>query len=57
VAATVGKYGWDGGFGTSWYVDPAEEMITILLTQAAFTSAAPPPIVRDFWTAAYGAIE
>lgn len=57
VAATPGKYGWDGGFGTSWYADPEEHMVTILLTQAAFTSADPPPVVRDFWTAAYAAID
>jgi hypothetical protein len=26
-----GRYGRDGGYGTSWYVDPAEDMIGILL--------------------------
>ena len=57
VAGTVGKYGWDGGFGTSWYSDPGEEMVTILMTQAAFTSPDPPGIVRDFWTSAYQAID
>ena len=38
----VGTYGWDGGLGTTWRNDPSEEMITILLTQAAFTSPVPP---------------
>ena len=38
----VGKFGWDGGFGTSWYSDPTENMVTILMTQAAWTSASPP---------------
>ncbi len=57
ISDSIGKYGWDGGFGTSWYADPAEEMVTILLTQAAFTSATPPDIVLDFWTAAYAAID
>jgi CubicO group peptidase (beta-lactamase class C family) len=57
IANVPGKYGWDGGTGTSWYVDPAEEMVTVLLTQAAFTSANPPLVVRDFWTAAYQAID
>jgi len=57
VAGTVGKYGWDGGFGTSWYSDPDEEMVTILMTQAAFTSPDPPGVVRDFWTSAYQAID
>ena len=57
IADTPGKFGWDGGFGTSWYVDPAEEMVTILLTQASFTSADPPAVVHDFWTGAYQAID
>src|SRR5260370_36530958 len=33
VAAVPGRYGWDGGLGTSWYSDPREEMVTILMTQ------------------------
>ncbi len=57
IDSTPGKFGWDGGLGTSWYVDPAEEMITILLTQASFTSARAPEIIQDFWTSAYQAID
>jgi CubicO group peptidase (beta-lactamase class C family) len=53
----VGTYGWDGGLGTSWRNDPDEDMITILLTQAAFTSPVPPPVHADFWTAAYQSID
>jgi CubicO group peptidase (beta-lactamase class C family) len=56
-AGPVGKFGWDGGLGTSWYSDPQEDMVTILLTQAAFTSPSPPPVVVDFWTSAYQAID
>src|SRR5262249_41405834 len=26
VSAVPGRYGWDGGYGTSWSNDPAEEM-------------------------------
>jgi CubicO group peptidase (beta-lactamase class C family) len=57
IADTPGKYGWDGGLGTSWRVDPAEEMITVLMTQRAWLSPEPPPILRDFWTLAYAAID
>lgn len=56
ISGTVGKYGWDGGLGTSFHVDPAEGMVTILLTQAAFSSADVPVVVRDFWSSAYQAI-
>src|SRR3712207_9230739 len=27
VAAVPGRYGWDGGYGTSWASDPTEEMV------------------------------
>jgi hypothetical protein len=32
-------------------------MITILMTNAAFTSPRPPELVQDFLTAAYAAID
>ena len=28
-----GRYGWTGGFGTSWTTDPSRGLIAILLTQ------------------------
>lgn len=56
-AAPVGTYGWNGGWGTIWRSDPREEMITILMTQVAWTSPHVPNICHDFWTAAYQAID
>jgi CubicO group peptidase (beta-lactamase class C family) len=53
----VGQYGWDGGLGTVWRVDPREELITMLMTQKAWTSPGIPPVCRDFWTSAYAAID
>ena len=57
IAAVPGKYGWDGGLGTSWYSDPREEMVIILMTQCAWTSPNPPDVCLDFWTSAYQAID
>ena len=57
VAAVPGRFGWDGGFGTSWASDPAEDMVAILMTQCLWTSPAPPPVYLDFWTSAYQAID
>jgi CubicO group peptidase (beta-lactamase class C family) len=57
LAATPGRFGWDGGFGTSWACDPAEEMLAILMTQRMWDSPAPPPVCRDFWTSVYAAID
>jgi CubicO group peptidase (beta-lactamase class C family) len=57
VAAVPGRFGWDGGLGSRWSSDPVEEMTTILMTQASWTSPNPPDICLDFWTGAYAAIE
>ena len=57
VAKSVGTYGWDGGLGTSWCTDPAEDMMLILMTQRAWTSPAPPNACLDFWTSAYQALD
>ena len=57
LAGPVGQYGWDGGLGTSWRSDPSEDMVIILLTQRAWTSAVPPLVCGDFWTSAYQAID
>src|SRR5256712_7351914 len=57
LAKTVGTFGWDGGLGTSWCSDPLEDMVTILMTQRAWTSPSPPNVCLDFWTTAYQAID
>lgn len=54
---SVGRFGWDGGLGTSWYCDPREDFVGVLMTQVAWTSPTPPPVCRDFWTLAYQAID
>ncbi|HTI25712.1 MAG TPA: serine hydrolase domain-containing protein [Kutzneria sp.] len=54
--ATPGRYGWDGGLGTSWHNDPAEELTAVLMTQqTAFplTSA----LYLDFWNGVYAALD
>ncbi|OWK41698.1 serine hydrolase domain-containing protein [Fimbriiglobus ruber] len=57
VFNTPGRYGWTGGFGTTAYTDPAEDMIGILFTQRMMDSPEPPKVFTDFWTLAYGAME
>ncbi len=56
VAAVPGRYGWDGGYGTSWSSDPKEDMVAILMTQRlAFPLSS--GIYLDFWTSAYQTID
>ncbi|MTD59043.1 serine hydrolase [Amycolatopsis sp. RM579] len=51
-----GCYGWDGGLGTSWQVDPAEGLTGVLLTQVAgFPDFS--PVYQDFWTSVYQAVD
>jgi CubicO group peptidase (beta-lactamase class C family) len=38
----------------SWYSDPKEDMVAILMTQRAWASPSPPDVCRDFWASAYG---
>ena len=56
IESVPGRFGWDGGFGTSWASDPTEELCAILLTQRAVfphTSS----VYMDFWTSTYQAID
>jgi CubicO group peptidase (beta-lactamase class C family) len=57
VAAVPGRYGWDGGYGTSWYSDPKEDMVAILMTQRLWDSPSAPAVHLDFWTSVYQAID
>ncbi|HXB71893.1 MAG TPA: serine hydrolase domain-containing protein [Candidatus Acidoferrales bacterium] len=52
-----GRFGWDGGFGTSAYSDPKNDFIGILLTQRLTDSSEPPSVFDDFWSHAYRSLE
>ena len=52
-----GRFGWDGGYGTSGYSDPQEDMVGIMMTQRVMDSPSAPPTFSDFWTSAYQAID
>ncbi len=55
TARSAGSYGWDGGLGSSWANDPAEDLVGVLLTNQMWSSPQPPAVARDFWTATYAA--
>ena len=57
VAGVPGRFGWDGAFSTSMYVDPREDMVGVLMAQCRPGALRLPPVVLDFWTSAYQAIE
>jgi CubicO group peptidase (beta-lactamase class C family) len=51
-----GAFGWDGGFGSTWRVDPAHELIVIVLAQRLWETSDPPQVHRDIVDAAYAAL-
>jgi CubicO group peptidase (beta-lactamase class C family) len=57
VAGVPGRFGWDGAFSTSLYVDPREDMVGVLMAQCRPGALRLPPVVLDFWTSAYQAID
>jgi CubicO group peptidase (beta-lactamase class C family) len=53
LAGVPGRFGWDGAVGGSWYVDPREDLVGILLTQLQPGALRLPPVVVDFWTSTF----
>jgi CubicO group peptidase (beta-lactamase class C family) len=57
LAGVPGRFGWDGAFSTSLYVDPHEDLVGVLMAQCLPGALRLPPVILDFWTSAYQAIE
>ncbi|MGZ3808866.1 MAG: serine hydrolase domain-containing protein, partial [Bacteriovorax sp.] len=57
LAGMPGRFGWDGAFGTSWYVDPKEELVGVLMIQRRPDLLRVPAVTLDFWTSAYQLID
>jgi CubicO group peptidase (beta-lactamase class C family) len=51
-----GSYGWAGGFGTTWLMNPGRDLTVIVLTQRQFDSPEPPAVHAEFQRAAYAAL-
>jgi CubicO group peptidase (beta-lactamase class C family) len=43
LMGSVGEYGWSGAAGTTFWVDPKEQLVAVLMTQAQ-----PGPAQREF---------
>jgi CubicO group peptidase (beta-lactamase class C family) len=56
-SSNPGRFGWDGVYGTSWYSDPAEGLVGILMIQRLDFAPTIAGINADFWTLVYQAIE
>jgi CubicO group peptidase (beta-lactamase class C family) len=51
---SAGSWGWDGGTGTSAWVDPRRDLAGVLLTQRLFSG--PDDVADWFWAAAAGCL-
>jgi CubicO group peptidase (beta-lactamase class C family) len=51
-----GAFGWDGGFGSSFLVDPTSNLIVIVLTQRMFETSQTPAVHGEIQAAAYAAL-
>jgi CubicO group peptidase (beta-lactamase class C family) len=54
IPGSAGEYAWGGAASTAFWVDPAEELITIFMTQVLPSSAY--PVRRELRTMVYAAI-
>ena len=57
LGESPGRFGWDGAFGTSWYVDPKEQLVGVLMVQRRPDFLQLPAITHDFWASAYQLID
>lgn len=53
----AGAFGWDGGLGTSFLVDPNRDLTTIVLTQRLFGGPESPQVHKELQTAAFAAAD
>jgi CubicO group peptidase (beta-lactamase class C family) len=56
LSMNAGTFGWEGGYGTTAYADPSEDLVGILLTTRLLDPPATPPWFTDFWILTYQAI-
>jgi CubicO group peptidase (beta-lactamase class C family) len=54
IPGSAGEYAWGGAASTAFWIDPAEELITIFMTQVLPSSAY--PVRRELRTMVYAAI-
>jgi CubicO group peptidase (beta-lactamase class C family) len=52
----AGAFGWDGGLGSSFLVDPVRDLVVIVLTQRVWDSPQLPAVHVDVQAAAYAAL-
>ena len=57
ISSVPGRYGWDGGYGTTYIADPGRGMAAILLMQRMMGGPDVFAINQEFLKLSYTAIE
>ncbi|MBC8037910.1 MAG: beta-lactamase family protein [Rhizobiales bacterium] len=57
ISSEPGRYGWDGGYGTTYIADPGRDMVAILLMQRMMGGPDDFAINQEFLKLAYEAIK
>ncbi|WP_375743562.1 beta-lactamase family protein [Corallococcus interemptor] len=57
VSPTAGRYGWGGGYGTIFFIDPRQDLTALLLTQRRAQGPDDEALSLEFSKAAYRALE
>lgn len=52
----AGAFGWDGGLGTSFLVDPRRDLVVMVFTQRLFDGPVLPPVHEEVQAAALAAV-
>ena len=53
IGIVPGRFGWDGAFGTSLWMDPRRDLVGVLMMQRRPDQFELPLVARDFWTSVY----
>ncbi|RKH18838.1 class A beta-lactamase-related serine hydrolase [Corallococcus sp. CA047B] len=56
ISPTAGRYGWAGGFGTTFFIDPDQDLVALLLTQRIMSGPDDEAFAVAFSKAAYAAL-
>lgn len=56
ISAVPGRYGWEGGFGTSLNIDPHRNLVTVFLSQRLMQGPEDAALGQEFQVLAYRAV-
>ncbi|RKG97124.1 class A beta-lactamase-related serine hydrolase [Corallococcus carmarthensis] len=57
VSPTAGRFGWAGGYGTTFFIDPRQDLTAVLLTQRRMQGPEDEALAMAFSKGAYQALE